>query len=206
MGRWILAVVLAMASAAACHTSPSDGGGIPDAGDESGCPCVVMDPDAGTSTTIPCAQITCVNGTDYLCGRSGAVSAEGPCLPTGDASFPDACKPTCALNACDTPDGCGGICHCSGSVLCVGGTCGDGCTGVPGDYCDPVRPDGSAPTTCCGAGYACNGVDGGITQCCSITGQGPCGTDTDCCDYPAVHCNQIDAGPDSGVLLVHVCN
>ena len=163
--------------------------------------------DAGM-VSIPCRLITCVEGTDYLCEESGAVSPQGTCIQHGDAAPTDACVPTCAVNACGVSDGCRGICRCPTGVTCLGFTCGNGCSGVPGDYCDPVRPDGGGPTTCCGAGYACHASDAGTNQCCSLTSEGPCGSDQDCCDYPLVHCNAIptEAGVDAGTFLSHLCN
>jgi len=120
----------------------------------------------------------------------------------------DVCVPHCPTGSC-AADGCGGVCHCPSGMLCVGGTCGNGCSGVPGDYCSPVPQDGGASTSCCGLGYSCNPTDSGANQCCSVTSEGPCGTDQDCCDYPAVRCNPIiptDGGMDSGTFLSHVCN
>jgi len=196
MTRWILAMGLALASGVACSTSSSNGN--PGGGDASGCPCMV--PLEAGAMSIPCKLITCVEGTDYLCPQSGIPIPQGACI-LNDASMTDACVPHCLTGSCAS-DGCGGVCHCQTGSICVGGMCGNGCSGIAGDYCNPAGPDAGGPTTCCGVGYQCAADDAGADKCCSITSQAPCTSDNDCCDFPAVGCHVIST--DGG--MSRVCN
>lgn len=201
MKRWI-ALTFAVAAAIVACSSKSNGGGSTGSGDDGGdashCPCVVDLGDAGGTATVACRTSACVGGSDYwYCSAEGTPSNMGPCPPAdNDAGFFDsACTPTCPIGACGINDGCGNLCQCSAGLICQNNVCGNGCAGMPGDYCGL---GGDASTSCCQTGLQCQASgDAAATTCCAITGLGDCSKDTDCCDYPQVHCDLGDGGPSA---------
>lgn len=202
MKGWVV-LGLAMAAAfAAC--SKSSGGGTSSSGDDGGdaseCPCVVPVGDAGQTATLACGQHACVGGSVYYyCSAEGTAYAMGSCPPLEDdaGNFDSGCVPNCPQNACDINDGCGNLCQCLTGGVCQNNVCGNGCALMAGDYCGI---GGDASTSCCQAGLNCQSSgDAAVTTCCAVTGVGICTKDTDCCDYPSVHCDLTgsDAGPDA---------
>jgi len=144
------------------------------------------------------------------CGTSGRaidVDAGDASALRADAAAPDACVPTCEMNACNVADGCGGMCACAGATPCIASTCG-GCIGGADFGCRyPESPqDGSTPGTCCGVGFACAPYADG-SRCCAVTGQGGCMFDGQCCDFlSGIRCSVNDAGEsDSGFYPVGRC-
>lgn len=201
MRGWVV-LALALAGAAAfgaCKKSDGAGGtgSGDDAGDASHCPCIVPLGDAGGSASVACGTTQCVGGTDeWYCSAEGSSADMGPCPPPEDDAgnvIDSGCTPTCPMNACNIDDGCGNLCQCTvpGDV-CQNGVCGNGCGQSVGGYCGL---GGDASTSCCQSGLECKASgDAGVPTCCAITGLGTCTADTDCCDYPSVHCDLGDGG------------
>lgn len=198
MKRWI-ALTFALAAAFVACSSKSNGGGGTGSGDDGGdashCPCIADLADGGGMAEVACGTYQCVGGTDYYyCSKEGALSSTPGCPPVDNdgGGFDAECTPTCPLNACNIQDGCGGLCACSVGLICQSNVCGNGCAGMPGDYCGL---GGDSSTMCCQSGLNCQAAgDGGVTTCCAITGIGTCSKDSDCCDYPNVHCDLGDGG------------
>lgn len=191
-----LALAVAGFLAVACQSGGS-ASSAEDAGAGS-CPCVVTN-DAGTSITLPCRVISCAFGDAYLCQANGSADYQGPCVidPEGGI-LAEACAPHCPAGQCGISDQCGGLCGCPNGETCVAGACGNGCTLGVGAYCTP-----GSTKPCCASGEACQANDAGLGVCCTVTGQGICTTDTDCCDYPAVHCVTVKS--DAGAVTQHGC-
>ena len=188
---------LVLAAFVACQ-SGNGGSASSDGGATSGCPCVVTS-DGGGTVTLPCRVISCAFGDAYLCQANGAVEYQGPCVTDSEGGLlGEACAPSCPAGQCGVSDQCGGLCGCSGSLKCVAGTCGNGCSLGAGAYCTP-----GATTPCCAEGESCSPDDAGVNVCCTVTGAGVCTVDTDCCDYPNVHC--VTVKNDAGAFVSHGC-
>jgi len=200
MRAWIVLTLAVAAAFAACSKSNGAGGtgSNGDAGDSGDCPCIVDVDDAGTTAKVPCGQHACVGASVYVyCSAEGTAYPMGSCPPIEDEAggFDSGCTPTCPQGACGINDGCGGLCQCSAGLLCQNNVCGNGCALMAGDYCGF---GGDSSTTCCQTGLACQASgDASATTCCAITGIGVCTKDTDCCDYPNVHCDLTGTGTDA---------
>lgn len=209
MKGWIVLTLAVAAAFAACGKS-SGGGGTGsngDAGDASECPCIVQVDDAGATTAVPCGSHQCVGGSVYwYCSAEGTPYPMGGCPPVENdgGGFDSGCTPSCPQGACGINDGCGNLCTCSQGLVCQNNVCGNGCAQMAGDYCGF---GGDSSTSCCQAGLECQASgDAGATKCCAPTGIGVCTKDTDCCNYPGVHCDLggADAGPDAS-KPTHTC-
>ena len=151
----------------------------------------------GASISIPCGKYECVGGSVYwYCSKEGAPSSSLGCPPAENEAggFDSGCTPSCPANACHIDDGCGHLCQCTNpGDVCQNGVCGNGCSQTVGGYCGL---GGDASTSCCQSGLQCQSSgEAGVPTCCAITGLGTCTADTDCCDYPSVHCDLGDGGP-----------
>jgi hypothetical protein len=202
MRRWVVLALAVGTAVAAC--SKSNGGGATGSGDDAGdgghCPCMVPADDAGIAmAAVPCGEQQCVGGAvEWYCSNEGSPTPMGACPPVeNDGGGVDAaCTPTCPMNACNIDDGCGHLCQCTvpGDV-CQNSVCGNGCGQTLGGYCGI---GGDASTSCCQSGLQCQPRgEAGAPTCCAITGLGTCTADTDCCDYPSVHCDLGDGGPSA---------
>ncbi len=189
----------ALLALAACHGSASPTSTPGDDAAASTCPCTVA-LDGGGAVQIACGQIGCAGGDSYLCQSSGQADYQGPCvvLDDGGGVVVEACAPQCPPGQCGTADQCGGVCGCSNGEQCIGGVCGNGCSLGAGSYCTP------GGTPCCATGNACQPNEAGASECCATTDGGVCVTDTDCCDYPSVHCNPVTT--DAGAVYSRACN
>lgn len=199
-------VVLAVAALAACSSKSNGGGaGGSDSGsDSSECPCVVQIDDAGTTASVACRQHACVGDAYYYCSAEGTPYAMGACPPVEDeaGAFDAGCTPSCPQGSCGIDDGCGKLCTCSSGLTCQNNVCGNGCAGVAGDYCGF---GGDASTSCCQVGLTCAMQgDAAASTCCAGDGIGTCTKDTDCCNYPNVHCDLGSGGPDAS-KATHTC-
>jgi hypothetical protein len=193
----LAALVLAGLGVAGCHTgyTPQDAGGGDDASSDGGA-CVCDAPSAAGNVAIPCSEIGCAGGTQYLCTGSGTLFTLGGCggddggSPGDGAGGDGPCTPTCDHHTCGDPNGCGGSCQCLPGVPCnPDQTCGNGCTLVGKQTC---VVGSSAAASCCSDGYACQANDAGAALCCVATGGiGQCGASTDCCDYPKASCDSF---------------
>jgi hypothetical protein len=200
MKGWIVLALAAAAAFAACGKSNGGGGtgsNGGDAGDAAECPCVVDVDDAGATAKVTCGQHACVGGSAYwYCSAEGTAYFMGSCPPVENEAggFDSGCTPVCPQGACNINDGCGNLCQCSAGLLCQNNVCGNGCAQMAGDYCGF---GGDASTSCCQAGLECQPRgDASATSCCAITGLGICTKDSDCCDYPGVHCD-LTGGSDA---------
>lgn len=198
MTRWIVLALAVAGAFAACSKSSGNAGTSSgdDGGDASDCPCVVEVDDAGTTATVACGKHACVGGAVYwYCSAEGTPYAMGTCPPVADdaGNFDSGCTPNCPQGACDINDGCGKLCTCSSGLICQNNVCGNGCAQMAGDYCGF---GGDSSTSCCQAGLVCQATgDAAASTCCAVTGVGVCTQDSDCCDYPSVHCDL--GGPDA---------
>lgn len=196
---WVV-LSLAVAAAIAACSSKSSGTGT-GSGDDGGttahCPCVVPGDDAGNvGGAVTCGTYACLGGSAYYyCSNEGALNSLGSCPPVENegGGFDANCTPTCPLNTCNIDDGCGKLCQCSMGLVCQNNVCGNGCALAAGGYCGL---GGDSSTSCCQTGLNCQpSGDAGVPTCCAITGLGTCSKDSDCCDYPMVHCDLGDGGP-----------
>jgi len=200
MRAWIVLTLALAAAFAACSKSrgAGDTGSNGDAGDSGDCPCIVDVDDAGTTARVPCGQHACVGASVYVyCSAEGTLYPMGACPPIEDdaGGFDSGCTPSCPQGACGINDGCGSLCQCSAGLICQNNVCGNGCALMVGDYCGF---GGDSSTTCCQSGLACQASgDAAATTCCAITGSGVCTKDSDCCDYPDVHCDLGGTGTDA---------
>jgi hypothetical protein len=202
LGRWLCAGGLLALASTGCRSKsyPLDGGGGGgDPGAEaSTCTCSV--PNGGVSTSVACGASACGDGTLYLCS-GGTPIVIGDCAGASDAGdgseggLGGGCMPSCSGRSCGNDDGCGGVCECAAGLPCdpVNGACGNGCRLQTGDPCQPDASASTNPQACCQDGYQCATGDAGYSGCCATTsagdaGLGTCQMDTDCCDYPSVHC------------------
>ncbi len=96
--------------------------------DSTGCcdGAVVVFCESNTSKSIACSK-----GKNTNCGWNAANSYYD-CVDTTTGADPsgkspiackDVCLPKCGGKACGAPDGCGGVCGCSGSDICLAGKC-----------------------------------------------------------------------------------
>jgi hypothetical protein len=203
MKGWVLLTLATAAAFAACSSKSNGGGGTGsngnDAGYASNCSCTVSLDDAGTTANVPCGKFECVGGSVYwYCNAEGSPSPMGPCPPVvqNEAGGSDGgCTPMCPQGTCGFSDGCGNVCQCSSGLICQNNACGNGCALMAGDYCG-FGGDGS--TSCCQLGLTCQASgDASATKCCAVTGVGDCTKDSDCCDYPSVHCDLGGTGSDA---------
>lgn len=63
----------------------------------------------------------------------------GPHWPWPTEIVPGPCEPFCSVGMCGVPNGCGGMCSCSGANVCIQGACAPQC--VAG-HCDACFSDG----------------------------------------------------------------
>ncbi len=201
MKRWVVLSLAVAAVIGACSSKTNGGAGAgsgDDAGDASHCPCVVPADEAGPGGSVACGTYECLGGTAYYyCSREGALNPLGGCPPVENegGGFDASCTPSCPQGACNIDDGCGHLCACSQGLVCQNNVCGNGCAQTAGGYCGI---GGDASTSCCQTGLNCQASgEAGVPTCCAITGLGTCTKDSDCCDYPMVHCDLGDGGPSA---------
>lgn len=168
----------------ACHSGSSSPSNDADGGDDSNGPCQCL---VG-GVAIACGTTGCAGGIQYDCTPEAEPIAGVLCGPMDAATENTSCVPTCNGKTCGNSDECGGTCQCATGVPCnVDGTCGNGCELIAGDPCEL---DAGTADTCCGSGYLCLVHDSGASACCvAYGGAGQCSADTDCCDYPVLHCD-----------------
>jgi hypothetical protein len=193
--RWFWAGALLALGSAGCRSSRSyspPSSDLDASDDASHGPCVCALPGG---TVIACSATGCVADRMYLC-QGGNLIPIDVCGDAGASLGGDdgGCTPVCTGRRCGD-DGCGGTCMCASGLPCdmTTGTCGNGCRLSGGDPCTPDAGASSDPYTCCEDGYECVTNDAGYAGCCATTSTGDaglatCTQDTDCCDYPSVHC------------------
>lgn len=199
MNRCFWVGALLALSSAACrspksYSPPSNGDN--GSSDASTGPCVCLLTSGGMQVAVACGGTGCADNMQYLCQGGNPI----PIDVCGDAGAPlggedGGCTPVCTGRTCGGSDGCGGTCVCGDGLPCntTTGACGNGCHQIAGDPCSPDGGSGSDPYMCCEDGYQCAPGDAGYPGCCATTsvgdaGLGTCAQDTDCCDYPSVHC------------------
>jgi hypothetical protein len=181
----------------ACHGAPGSTSQGDASTDDSSGACFCVGSTGSTTTTVPCGAAGCSGGTAFVCSYGTPIPIgtcggdDGGLEASTESDATSSCTPRCDGVTCGNDDGCGGTCQCSAGLPCVGGSCGNGCQRQVGDLCS--IDGGAGGVGCCQSGYLCSIHDGGIALCCTVTSGdgaagGSCLQDSDCCDYPAVHC------------------